>query len=165
MSKTEARIVDQTLVISAANAQTPSLWRGDLDAYKSANFSVSVLKTKSSLKVQLSDGKAETIADYADEEKANAALATVTEALFASGSVRKPASFGRKVLMFFQIIFFATLATYLTMIIYPKDFAQKTLAEQPSLTSGSSAPQQSTITAPAREDVGKPVSANDFFAN
>lgn len=160
MSKTEARIIDQTLVVSAQDAQTPSLWRGELSAYKSANFSVSVLKTKASLKVQLSDGRSETIADYANKEAANEALGEITKILFGAEtpvlSGYKPVTVWRKILMFFQIVIFAAIATFLTMIFLPigtSEMRKNTLQK-------SSAPLAKEVT----KEEGKPVSANDFFA-
>ncbi len=169
MSKTEAKIVDQTLIVSAKDAQSPSLWRGDLTTYKSASFSVSVMKTKASLKVQLEGAKAETIADYKNADAANEALSVVTDALLKPAAVAaKPVTFGSKVLMFLQIVVFSALATYLSLFIIPMKYLGElapNTSQKPAMTSSVKIDKQTPAPkAPVVKDEGKPVSANDFFA-
>ncbi len=76
--------VDDALIISRTDGDSPILWRCDLQAAQMATFSLKKLKTKTNLIMEPESGEATTVVDFKDHQEALTAFQKVTDVLTVS---------------------------------------------------------------------------------
>jgi thiol:disulfide interchange protein len=159
-------VIDNYLVLSITNTDTPVIWRMALDEIGTAVFSIKNEKTKSKLILKQKDGKEESISSFKNKEEAAEILSSISNSLLKpkeskSGKKLKTQTipeeakdntekkkWGIALILAFLII---GLYIYLTSLI-----PENMIITDPAVSSGATSGTAETRT-------GQPMSADEFL--